>query len=306
LGDALLASAVPDLRVEPACEEVGFVHRRVSAVDVYLVANTGARTRRLSVTPRDPRTSWQRWDASTGDVVAAGAGTAVPLELAPYEAAVIVLGDDLPETGIRQGSWSDPMTVSLSALAPWTVAFADESPVPVGLPHDWTAERPHFAGTAAYDVVFDSAGLWGAGVPARVELDFGIATPVRLGDAAEQGMRGASYRAMVEAPIREEAMVEVNGVACGTIYAPPYRVDVTHAVRAGENALRIVVGNASAAALASDEAMRTLESDVAASHRRYGTRFRMQDVEHAADGLRSGLLTVPALRWWTNAPATAG
>jgi hypothetical protein len=24
----------------------------------------------------------------------------------------------------------------------------------------------------------------------------------------------------------------------------------------------------------------------------------MQDVEHAADGLRSGLLSIPVLRWW--------
>jgi hypothetical protein len=242
-------------------------------------------------------------------VIAQGAGPVIRLELAAYEAAVLVLGDDLPnEAGARvntddasaaTGTARDVKTAPLSSAdaSAWTVSFAGQEPASVALPHDWTAERPHFAGTAVYEHVFNGSDVWGESVPSRVELDFGEAVPVKAGDAAERGMRGASYRAMVEAPIREVATVTVNGVDCGTLYAPPYLVDVTHAVRQGDNVLRIAVGNATAAALAAPEAVRRLDADVAATHERYGMRFRMQDVEHAADGLRSGLLTVPALRW---------
>ena len=110
-------------------------------------------------------------------------------------------------------------------------------------------------------------------------------------------MRGASFRAMVQPPIREIAVVTLNGEECGTLYAPPYRLDVTDSLRPGDNVLRITIGNATAAALAAPDAARGLEADVAASHEQYGVRFRMQDVDHAADGLRSGLLAVPTLRW---------
>jgi hypothetical protein len=329
LGGELRASAVPDLRIEPPRADIGFVHRSIGDLDVYLVVNTGVHSRRFAVVPRGERTSWQRWDAGTGTVVATGEGAVISLELEPYEAAVLVLGDEASVPAVTSGagatsgsdapsgaaatsgastSEDERRTAQTAPLdggeaAAWTVAFASEAPSPVTLPHDWSSERPHFSGTATYEHVFDANGIWGDRLPEHVELDFGPARPIRTEDASERGMRGASYRAMIEAPIREIAIVAVNGVECGTLYAPPYRVDVTAALRPGENVLRVTVGNATAAALAAPEAVRELESDVAASHERYGVRFRMQDIEHAADGLRSGLLTVPALRWSTDGSA---
>jgi hypothetical protein len=215
-----------------------------------------------------------------------------------------VFGDELPTAAAvagatgAGGAGADGQSGS-AAVPSWTVAFDGEEPASVELPHDWTEQRPHYAGTAVYERAFEGADMWGSEVPARVELDFGEALPIAAGDAAERGMRGASYRAMVEPPVREIAAVSVNGVDCGMLYAPPYRVDVSEAVQAGENHVRVVVGNATAAALAAPETARRLEAEVAASHERYGVRFRMQDVEHAADGLRSGLLSIPVLRWWT-------
>ena len=38
-----------------------------------------------------------------------------------------------------------------------------------------------------------------------------------------------------------------------------------------------------------------IEALVSAGERRYGRRFRMQDVERAMEGVRSGLLAVPSL-----------
>ncbi|GAB3614962.1 glycosyl hydrolase family 2 protein [Humibacter ginsengisoli] len=303
LGGELRATATPDLRIEPSCTDIGFVHRRVDDVDVYFVANTGVQGRRFSVSPRATGMRWQLWDPQTGLVTGEGDGPVVPLELAPYEARVLVL------TGTEAGSNSATGNASRAGAVsrgehplgdearPWTVTFPGEGASPVALPHDWSEERPYFAGTATYEHVFDATALWGDERPARVELDFGEAAPVRTDEAAERGMRGASFRAMVEPPVREIAVVAVNGVECGTLYAPPYRLDVTGALRPGDNVLSVTVGNATAAALAAPDVVQALEADVAASHERYGVRFRMQDVEHAADGLRSGLLAVPTLRW---------
>jgi hypothetical protein len=39
------------------------------------------------------------------------------------------------------------------------------------------------------------------------------------------------------------AEVFVNGVSCGVAWTPPYKVDITHALKDGENELRIDVVN---------------------------------------------------------------
>jgi hypothetical protein len=86
--------------------------------------------------------------------------------------------------------------------------------------------------------------------------------------------------------------VRVNQVDCGLAWAPPYRVEITHALRSGANEIEITVYNTAANALAADEHILRL---VAESEARYGRRFRMQDLDKAMATVRSGLLQVPAL-----------
>jgi hypothetical protein len=76
------------------------------------------------------------------------------------------------------------------------------------------------------------------------------------------------------------------------VWAPPYRVDVSEAARVGRNSLRIVVHNTGANALAGDQELAPLVESVTAE---YGNRFELQDIEHAADFLHSGLLSSPVV-----------
>ncbi|HMR85533.1 MAG TPA: DNA-binding protein, partial [Niabella sp.] len=39
------------------------------------------------------------------------------------------------------------------------------------------------------------------------------------------------------------ATVTINGVSCGTLWTPPYRLDVSKAIKAGENTIEIKVAN---------------------------------------------------------------
>ncbi|MGN6644432.1 MAG: glycosylhydrolase-like jelly roll fold domain-containing protein, partial [Verrucomicrobiota bacterium] len=43
--------------------------------------------------------------------------------------------------------------------------------------------------------------------------------------------------------VRELAEVRVNGKSCGIVWAPPFRVDITDAVKPGANALEVEVVN---------------------------------------------------------------
>jgi hypothetical protein len=74
------------------------------------------------------------------------------------------------------------------------------------------------------------------GVPVR--LDFGEGTLVSSGAATFAGMR-----ALLEGPVREAAVVYVNGQRAGAVWSPPYAVDVGALLRPGVNQIRIEVGN---------------------------------------------------------------
>ena len=94
----------------------------------------------------------------------------------------------------------------------------------------------------------------------------------------------------VAAPIREAATAFVNGRRAGTVWAPPFRVDVTDLLRDGLNDIRIDVYNTAINQLAEGGRL----PDVAAVTERYGQRFRLQDLDNLQP-IPSGILTVPRL-----------
>jgi hypothetical protein len=173
----------------------------------------------------------------------------------------------------------------------WHVAFAAEPPQPVRLPHVWEEEpgRRHFSGAATYTTTFELDDL---GDQARVLLDFGECPPAEADPAGPAAPAGRSYRASVRSPVGEIAQVRLNGVPCGVAWAPPYRLDLSAAARAGRNDIEITVRNTAANALAADEHIAVLTAD---SEARYGRRFRMQELDRAMATVRSGLLCVPTI-----------
>jgi hypothetical protein len=96
----------------------------------------------------------------------------------------------------------------------------------------------------------------------------------------------------VRGPVGEVAKVRINGSNCGLAWAPPYRVEIGHALHSGTNEIEIIVYNTAANALAADEHVTRLAAETEA---RYGRRFRMQDLDDAMTTVRSGLLQVPTV-----------
>jgi hypothetical protein len=158
----------------------------------------------------------------------------------------------------------------------------------VDLPHVWEEQpgRQHYSGSASYRTLVDLEKIAGP-----VSVDFGD-WEITDAKSAEHGMVGPSYRAAVRGPVGEIARVLVNQIDCGLVWAPPYRVEITRALRIGTNQIEIVVSNTAANALAADEHIMRLAAE---SEARYGRRFRMQDLNAAMATVRSGLLRVPTL-----------
>ena len=164
-------------------------------------------------------------------------------------------------------------------------------PSPSTFPIVWEDQpgRRHYSGAATY-----TAGCELGDLPpqAHVVIDFGGCSTTDAADQDNAGLVGPSYQVAVIGPVGEIAEIGVNGVDCGVVWDPPYRVDITSAARSGWNEFKITVRNTAANALAADQHIVEL---AAQSEARYGRRFRMQDLDRAMASVRSGLLSVPTI-----------
>ncbi|MGP9536386.1 glycosyl hydrolase [Brachybacterium sp. AOP43-C2-M15] len=312
LETALRAALEPPVRVDGGGGDLGVVRRRLEDGDLYLLANTGPTTRELTVHLREPRTHLALWDPADGTrtALAADGGS---LRLAPYQAMLLVAddgsgdgsggGEDGNEDGAeveagtrceravpaasRSASVTAPDPVATPdqvAVDGWTLARGDRAAQPVSLPH----LRDPAPDPDPSPMVFETTvHLTAEQLRGRIVLDLGEGTPL----PPVPGVQG--YRAHLAPPVREIAVVEVDGRRCGVIWRPPYCLDLTAALRPGGNRLRILVHGTTAPAAAADhEAAAT----VAAAHAAYGERFQQQQLERMLDGVATGLAVVPQLR----------
>jgi len=277
LSAALTARLVPDMAVSAARGDIGFVHRQLDGADLYFIANTSNERRSFDAAFRAGGGGAQRWDALTGRTAEVAArrggkngGAVVPLDLAPYESAVIVF---------RQGTTARPGIGTPSRVQPpppidmsagWRVAIGNAG-APVEWPalHSWTDDEAtrYFSGVATYEREVDvPAAFLRRGLRAR--LDLGVAR------AIEPGGPRARVQAWVEAPVREAAVVTVNGRRAGSVWCPPYELDVTSLLRPGSNRIRIEVAN-----LAINHMAGRALPDYRLLNLRFGTRFEPQDMD---------------------------
>jgi hypothetical protein len=81
--------------------------------------------------------------------------------------------------------------------------------------------------------------------------------------------------ALLDPPIREAAIVLVNGQRAGSLWHPPYRIDISKLVHKGENQLEVRVYNTAINLLAGRP-----PHDYTALRAKYGHRFDAQDMDH--------------------------
>jgi hypothetical protein len=289
LARGLEAVVPPDVTLTPPSADIGFVHRALPDADVYFLANTGNRHRTVTAKFRTSLAAPELWDPLTGrsDALDAEDGQ-VALEIEPYAARVVVFRHG----GRRPAPPEAASRTAREALASgWRVAWGDrDSGETVELPHDGSREPAtrHLSGAVTYtrelEVSFEGAGT------RRAWLDFGEPVETTREALASGTIRGKSYAALLEPPVREAASVWVNGEPAGHLWAPPYRIELTGLLRDGANELRIEVYNSAINGMAEGGRL----PDMAALVDRYGQRARLQDLDDLAP-LPFGILAVPEL-----------
>ncbi len=297
LATVLGVSLVPDLQLDPPVAAVGCVHRRYGDRDGYLLVNTGPETTTFRVRGRRGAGRAEIWNAYTGECTStSGDLEDLDLTLHPYQATVIMSGGPSSGPDAEVGGVARITNRRRVPAGQWQVEFPGDSPRSVELPHIWELDprRRHHSGQATYSTVVD------VGDDAlEAVIDFGDGEAERLDGAVSRGMVGPSYRARLRGPIGEVAQIRVNGREVGLIWAPPYRCDISGALRPGKNDIAITVYNTAANALAADREIVRLASE---SEQRHGRRFRLQDLDRAMATVRSGLLREPVIEVGSHAP----
>ncbi len=280
LGSTLNSLLTPDFAAGPAAPVIGFIHRKLAWGDVYFVANTSNRAVDTAAAVRAPEPGCEWLDPFTAETYATRRrGQAIELSLAPYESRILLCSKSLAAASPVSAAVAAPQSIDLSAG--WTVTFSGlNKTIQMAQFRSWTDDETtrFYSGQAVYEKTISVPAAFLQ--PARgIVLDFGAGEPVQPVTISGPGMR-----ALLESPVRESARVYVNGQLAGSVWHPPYQVDLTHFVREGENRFRIVVAN-----LAINEMAGRALPDYRLLNLRYGRRFAPQGFENLKP-LPSGIL----------------
>jgi hypothetical protein len=284
LGSKLTSLLQPDVAIQPAVPEIGFVHRRTAEAEIYFLANTANVRQTVKATFRVANMQPEWWDAFSGKTVAAKVekksegATTVTLELEPYGSRVLVFSKrTLPAPAINSTTTASP-PIDLSTG--WRVSFGESTNrVTMDRLKSWTDNETtrYFSGTATYErEVTVPSDFLRAGL--NVQLDFGDSKPL-----PEQSLR-SGMQAWLDAPVREAAIVYINGQRAGSVWCPPYSLEVTRFLRPGNNQIKIVVAN-----LALNYMTGHRLPDYRLLNLRYGERFQAQDMDKV-QAIPAGLL----------------
>lgn len=277
VGEAVQRALKPDVHVASDVANVGFVHRRLEDADVYFVANTSNHAVHTTASFRTKRVSAVWWDPFTGAMSNASASP-LALDLAPYESRVLVFRDG-PQSALSKAKVGTKTQVADLSHG-WQVRFVGlEQTESMETLHSWTDTdvTRYYSGEAVYskDLQLEEKQLRGT----NLILDFGEGTPVEADPKIASGMR-----ALLESPIREAAVVIVNGKRAGSVWHPPYALDITPLLHAGKNIIEVHVGNTAINTLAGRKL-----PDYRLLNARYGERFVPQNMDHLQP-LPSGML----------------
>jgi hypothetical protein len=214
--------------------QLDYVHRSEKAMDLYFVRNKTSHSLDTQVAFRVTGRTPELWNALDGSTVpqrvfhVEHGQTMMPLHLDPYGSVFVVFEQTLVPSvaGISTGGQpartvEATQTQSMPA-AQWSIEFQPGRGAPAGIHPlkefaSWTdspdAGERYFSGTATYRTTVEAAPKAGEHV----------------------------YLKLTE--LHEICTVRINGKDAGTIWARPYRLDITGSLRPGKNRIELDVTN---------------------------------------------------------------
>jgi hypothetical protein len=207
---------------------LNWIHRRTADAEIYFLANGSANPVTAYCEFVTGTLRLEIWNPETGEIYAptkvetTRTGSLLTLEFAPGDSMFVVFRQTNTASRPFVVGASNPL---LKIAGPWQLAFPPKWGAPPEITFtnliSWSDSSDdgvkHFSGTATYRTTFDLPKSALGNQQSKMLLE--------LGD------------------VQVMARVKVNGQDCGVVWRPPFRADVTGALRTGKNKLEIQVAN---------------------------------------------------------------
>jgi hypothetical protein len=209
---------------------VRYGHRRTEDRDIYFVSNRTNAPIQTECRFRVGEGHPQLWDPVTGEqrllpqFTHADGMAIIPMDFAPYQSFFVVFskGTQTPRTGNQNGAKNFAELKPMQELTgAWDVAF-----------------DPNWGGPEK--ISFDSLQDWSTHPESGIKYYSGIAT-YRKSFNLPQAPAGKTFLDL--GVVHDMARVKLNGKDLGVIWCAPWRVEVTQAIKSGNNQLEIEVVN---------------------------------------------------------------
>jgi len=214
---------------------IAYTHRMDGNKEIYFISNQQNRKRELFFNLRNGKKSIQSYDA-VSDVWSephkinnAFDGTDINLTLYPNQSIFLVL--DTPEVfSFHSQSAEDELKAAKNKLS-------DKKAMDISA--DWQVQFDPAYGGPSKPVAFTQLTDWSKHPDTFIRYYSGTAIYTKHfnynGDTKNAWIDLGAFSSMAE--------VKINGVICGTLWTPPYRSDISKALKKGENQISIEVVN---------------------------------------------------------------
>ena len=225
MANALYKMISPSFVTGAACPDLRIQHRKKSGVDFFLLTNEGENNMHGCILYTDKTRIPEVWNAEDGSMQKAqkvwkmDGGVSVPIHIPPRQSRIYVFHSEC-EAAQKAPDCREMPFVYPSPTLPsegWKLTVGDKEYSNESL-GSWTKKEEllSFSGTGWYEIQIDLT---------EEQLDRMSEKVLNLGE------------------VQSWAQVEVNGVSCGVRLWRPFRFDVSKALRAGANEIRIGVTN---------------------------------------------------------------
>lgn len=206
--------------------DIAFAHRKINDTDVYFISNQTSKEKtvklKLNCKNKEPEV-WNTSNSYINDSYPASFAdgkTMLDLYLASNESKFIVFRKNIVEpylNHIRCGGMSEEYSIAKSWKVQFDTSVGGVKDIIVldtlkDLTINTNPQIKYYSGTAIYSNTF---------------IDSSNTSEKRLNISS----------------VNNIATVKINGIDCGTLWTPPYQLDITKAVKQGLNTIEIAVTN---------------------------------------------------------------
>jgi len=209
---------------------VRFTHRTTDQHEIYFVSNRSGDAIQADCTFRTPLGNPQLWNPVTANTRALpqykteNGLTTIPMEFGPHESFFVIFPRTTTKQSADAGAVNFPKTEALATVdGPWQVSF-----------------DPKWGGPE--NITFDTLYDWTQSDNEGIKYYSGIAT-YRLSFTSPTSLTKGSDVYLNLGKVHEMARVRLNGKDLGVVWCAPWRINISDAIKPGNNTLEIEVAN---------------------------------------------------------------